>query len=73
MIKLSDCPFCGGKAAFITVKTGLIVKCEKCGAQSEKVQNRLINHYRRTDVPSEVRFSETYRKAADCWNGRITK
>lgn len=70
MAELKPCPFCGGDANYVAVPNGLLARCCKCGARSEIVHNHIINHYKRTDCPKEIRFGKTYKAVSDLWNKR---
>ena len=38
--KLELCPFCGGKAEYVTVEDGYMITCSQCGASSMVVPNK---------------------------------
>ena len=79
MAELKHCPFCGGKAEFVTNSSGyqndsrLIgfhIKCTKCGIEHQKRYEVRVSLGRNGEIVTDL---DQRKDAVDAWNKRKTE
>lgn len=60
--ELKPCPFCGGKAVLVVIE-GVEVRCEDCGARTD----RRVTY----KTPTGVYGNKPVEKVIELWNRRV--